>query len=254
MSVMTATNSNAGIEAPRLGLAWRVLLIAVTLGVLAGILFHLIPEFDIAVSAQFYDGTGFDGARSPLIRTVRAALLNTNFVIYVGALLGLLLALALKRPFLRIRAARWFFLLTSLVVGPGLVANTTFKDNWGRARPSQVVEFGGTQAHSLPLIPSDQCGRNCSFVAGEASTFYAVLFAMAFVFPAFAGRLFFAGIVAGSLAGLIRVSQGAHFLSDVVFAGILMAIVVALVQLVFQAAERGGVRSRSGTANARQRA
>jgi lipid A 4'-phosphatase len=53
---------------------------------------------------------------------------------------------------------------------------------------------------------------------------------------------------------LIRVSQGAHFLSDVVFAGVLMAIVVALVQLVFQAAERGGVRSRSGTANARQRA
>ena len=47
-----------------------------------------------------------------------------------------------------------------------------------------------------------------------------------------------AGIIAGSLAGLVRMMQGAHFLSDVIFAAITMALIAAAVQLIFEAVER----------------
>jgi lipid A 4'-phosphatase len=36
-----------------------------------------------------------------------------------------------------------------------------------------------------------------------------------------------AGTITGLLAGLVRVMQGGHFLSDVVFAGVFMALVAA---------------------------
>jgi membrane-associated phospholipid phosphatase len=42
---------------------------------------------------------------------------------------------------------------------------------------------------------------------------------------------------AGAAIGLIRIGEGGHFLSDVVFAGVIMALVVALVHwLVFDVA------------------
>jgi hypothetical protein len=44
-----------------------------------------------------------------------------------------------------------------------------------------------------------------------------------------------AAIVAGGFAGLIRMGEGGHFLSDVVFAGVFMAFDVALMSwLVFR--------------------
>jgi lipid A 4'-phosphatase len=40
-------------------------------------------------------------------------------------------------------------------------------------------------------------------------------------------------VVLGSLAGLTRIAQGGHFLSDVVFAGVFMALTTACLQLLF---------------------
>ena len=103
----------------------------------------------------------------------------------------------------------------------------------GRGR-FQIVEFGGTKSYTPPLTPSDQCAHNCSFVAGEASTIYVTFFALAFLFPSRGRQLIAAGIVAGSLAGLVRMAQGAHFLSDVIFAGVTMALTTVALYIVFE--------------------
>jgi lipid A 4'-phosphatase len=253
MNAMMGAKLRAEFRTPRIGLALQVLIAALAIGTIAGFLFYLFPEIDLNASALFYDGTAFSGLRTPTIGFIRTILLNTNIVIYATALSGLVLAVTLKRSILHVSAPKWFFVLVCLIAGPGFVANTIFKDNWGRARPSHVVEFGGTKAYSAAAMPSDQCERNCSFVAGEASTFYVAFFAAAFVFPAFAGRLIAAGIGAGTLAGLVRMSQGAHFLSDVVFAGVAMAAVVALIQLIFQAVEHNSARQRAEAAGTRTR-
>jgi lipid A 4'-phosphatase len=127
------------------------------------------------------------------------------------------------------------FLLLCFAIGPGLVANTIFKDHWGRARPVQIVEFGGDKSYTPPLMPSDQCAHNCSFFSGEASAIFALFFAAALVVPQWSTGLIFAGILAGLADGLVRISQGAHFMSDVLFAGIFMALsVAALFTLLFR--------------------
>jgi lipid A 4'-phosphatase len=46
--------------------------------------------------------------------------------------------------------------------------------------------------------------------------------------PQWTVTLLAAGTVCGFAAGLVRIAQGAHFLSDVIFAGIFMAMTAGL--------------------------
>src|SRR5690606_16584088 len=121
-----------------------------------------------------------------------------------------------RRRWLGLDKAHWLFLAACLAAGPGLVANLVLKDNWGRARPKHVVEFGGTKAFTPPLVIAGQCPRNCSFVSGEASSTCLPLDAAAALFPQWSVPLVIAGTVGGLATGLVRMSQGAHFLSDIV--------------------------------------
>jgi membrane-associated PAP2 superfamily phosphatase len=124
----------------------------------------------------------------------------------------------------------------------GAAAGGTFMlapdlNRWGRARPLQVIEFGGTKTFTPPLIRANQCRRNCSFVSREASSMFAAFYATALVVPQWSLILLLAGTVAGFGTGLIRMAQGAHFLS--VFAGVFMALTVTgLHRLVFDYAGR----------------
>jgi lipid A 4'-phosphatase len=82
-------------------------------------------------------------------------------------------------------------------------------------------------------VPSRECPRNCSFVSGEASAMFAPFFALAFLLPQYRMGLLAAGLATGLLVGTVRIIQGAHFLSDVLFAGIFMALTVALLHIAF---------------------
>jgi membrane-associated phospholipid phosphatase len=110
----------------------------------------------------------------------------------------------------------------SLALGPILISNIILKDNMGRARPKQTVEFGGHKQFTPALLPSKECPRNCSFVSGHASTgFFLVTFAFLMA-PGLRRRAAFAGALAiGTAAGLGRIAEGGHYLSDVVFAGLI---------------------------------
>ncbi len=61
------------------------------------------------------------------------------------------------------------FLALYMIIGPGLIVNTVFKDHWGRPRPIDTQLFGGKdQFHQLweRGIP----GNGRSFPSGQAST------------------------------------------------------------------------------------
>jgi lipid A 4'-phosphatase len=135
--------------------------------------------------------------------------------------------------------AHWLFLAACLAAGPGLVANLILKDQWGRARPSQVVEFGGTRAFTPPLLIANQCRRNCSFVSGEASSTFVTLYAAAALLPQWSVALVVGGTLVGLATGLIRMAQGAHFLSDVIFAGVFMALTVLALRALILRDRRG---------------
>ena len=220
-----------GAASPRLIL--MLLLLA------AGTLLTLVPGVDKSFEALFYDPQhGFAARSDPVVTALRT---STGVAAY-GAGLFLLFALpwrvVLGRPLWDLSRANVVYLLAAFLLGPGLLANGVLKEHWGRARPSQIVEFGGDKHYTPPLVIADQCEHNCSFVSGEAS--------LGFAFGAFGfaartrrrRRLGFAvGVGLGSAFGLLRMAQGGHFLSDVFFAGLFMFLLAWLLHLAL--VERG---------------
>ena len=205
---------------------------ALILCFLASIIFIVFPGIDLEVNRRFYAGNGMFSARSiGWVKLVRSAFVDCFYLCIAVILAGLTITRGRTRTWLRLPFAQWAFLALCLAVGPGFVANVGFKDHWGRARPNEVVEFGGKKAFTPPLLPSDQCDSNCSFVSGEAASMFLPFYAVALLLPQAAALLLASGTVCGLTAGLIRVAQGGHFLSDVIFAGIFMLLTVILVHL-----------------------
>ncbi len=220
--------------------AIRLIKGAAAVGALAFALFSFLPSIDLAAARLFYNGNGqFAGNQLsffPVLRFLFNAAFYATCAVTVG---GLLMTARTPGGWLGERARTWVFLAVCLLMGPLAVANMGFKDNWGRARPRDVVEFAGNKVFTPPLWPSGQCARNCSFVSGEASSIFMVLFALALLFRSLSRNLMVLAVLLGGLAGLTRMAQGGHFLSDVIFAGVFMAMTAACLQLLFDKLERG---------------
>lgn len=197
------------------------------------LVFAVWPSIDIAVSGYFLlsDGT-FWLASNSLAEQVRIPIWMASVA------LAVLSALMLCASLLRGKVARtpwrfWAFITTTYLLGPGIFVNTILKQNWGRARPVTIVEFGGDKLFSPPFEFASQCARNCSFVSGEAAS----AAVMAIVLGLCIGRdtttkwrfAVYAGLGAMVvLASGLRIATGRHFLSDVVFAALFMLIIARL--------------------------
>ncbi|WP_395828897.1 phosphatase PAP2 family protein [Elstera sp.] len=189
----------------------RALLVFCTAALL-GAMFIAVPEIDRGVAALGYrPGAGFALGQAFPFQALHNAVPYLMALIPLGAV-GLWLARRLSG----LEAA---FLLLAVGLGPGLLANTILKDNWGRARPSHTIEFGGTKHFSPPLIPADQCAKNCAFVSGDAAGGFAFLAPALLVPLAWRRRAVLAALATGALFGANRILQGGHFFSDVIFAG-----------------------------------
>lgn len=121
----------------------------------------------------------------------------------------------------RKRALQWrlplaFFAL-AVTLGPGMVVNGVFKDNWQRARPYQVQPFGGTQQFTRATVMTDQCNNNCSFVSGHVACGF-FLASLMLVHRRRQVAWAAVGTGTGLLIGFSRISAGDHWLSDVLWA------------------------------------
>jgi len=191
------------------------------------------PHIDLTIAGQFHDPIdGFYLRDNPLVRLVYHGVPWITRTVVVSLVLFLLAAWTFwrRRAFFSRQRRAALYLLLVMIVGPGLLVNTLFKDNWGRARPSQVEQFGGTKQFTRAALPADQCAKNCSFVSGHASVGFFFL-AFAFVWPRRRVLWLVAGTGLGLGIGLVRIMQGGHFFSDVIFCG----IVVYLSALVLHA-------------------
>lgn len=187
-------------------------------------LFLLLPRTDLLASGLFYvRGHGFVLAHWPPVELIFHAVpwIAWGIVLVVAA--GAAWLFLTGRPLWRLDRKALLFIALSLALGPGLLANTVLKDHWGRARPVQVEEFGGSHHFTPAPLPATQCARNCSFVSGHAALGFSLV-AFAFLVPPGRSRrrAISAALAFGGLVGLVRIAQGGHFLSDVVFAGLLV--------------------------------
>src|SRR5262245_34030665 len=104
-------------------------------GAAVGVLLVMFPWIDLHVSQAFYaPGHGFPGARMHSVGFARVAFM----VFYIGCIVGAaafaITAWRGRNAWLNLDRGQWLFVVICLAVGPGLIANTLFKDQWGRAR------------------------------------------------------------------------------------------------------------------------
>jgi membrane-associated PAP2 superfamily phosphatase len=106
-----------------------------------------------------------------------------------------------------------------LAVGPGLLVNASLKEHYGRPRPRQVTEFGGSKQFH-PLGEPTWDGQGKSFPSGHASMGF-FWFAPAIYFWPRCRRaargLVGLALIHGGLIGFARMAQGAHWPSDVLW-------------------------------------
>ncbi len=126
------------------------------------------------------------------------------------------------------------FILLFFIFSPGLLINIVLKDQLGRPRPRQVIEFGGTHQFTQCWQPGTG-GKNSSFPSGHAAIAF---FSMAPWFILRKEKQYFAtiflraGLIFGSLVGVARVLQGGHFTSDIIWSGGLLYLSGGILSLV----------------------
>ncbi|NBP62153.1 MAG: phosphatase PAP2 family protein [Betaproteobacteria bacterium] len=121
-----------------------------------------------------------------------------------------------KRAAVRCRKAlkALSFMVLLGIITPVLLIHEVLKTEVGRARPRNIEQFAGPAVFTPAWIRSDACSGDCSFTSGHVA-FGAWLMGAWFL----GGRRRWISLGLGTLLtmmiGLMRMAQGAHFLTDV---------------------------------------
>ena len=195
-------------------------------GIICTILF-IFPGLDIQISEVFYNGqSGFTYGQNKVLLSAFhfvPLLTYTAAIIYITVLLC--------QFFFRRKVSKIIlYLILTMIIGPGLIVNSLLKENFGRARPRDIIEFGGNLSFEKALIVSNQCQTNCSFTSGHAAAAY-YFTNLSFIVPRrrFA-RYFLPAMLYGTLVGIMRIAQGGHFASDIAFSCLIILLVNLLVK------------------------
>ena len=124
--------------------------------------------------------------------------------------------------------------IISALVGPLLVVNLVLKEYWGRPRPFRTEFFGGDNPYVAPGDISTYCDANCSFVSGEAAAGFWLLALMFYFTGQSRKRYVIAAIILASAIAFLRVIFGRHYISDVVVAGLIVAVVMSFTVWLLQ--------------------
>ena len=214
--------------------------------VVLAITFVVFPAIDLGVAGWFFVPPRDFTLGETWIGRVFDTQIHYAMEWFVVVIVGVFIyGLIRKTAYWGLTPKNFLFVALTIGIAPGVVTNVIFKDSWGRARPSQILEFGGPKQFSPPFMRSTQCDKNCSFVSGDAS--------LATSFLAFAviatrnRRAWWIGLSAFSaVVGLMRMGRGSHFLSDVVFAAIFtLVIMLILARLILDDRWRDWPRWRS---------
>jgi lipid A 4'-phosphatase len=193
-------------------LFWKL----VATSVIAALVPTLWPEMDLRAAALFAGSA--PGIRSGTWWWVE--LINA----WVPAAFRVFLALSALAWLIAHLTSRWAewrlplaFVVCAGIAGPGAVVNWGFKEHWQRARPYQVENFGGAQQFSRATVITDQCDNNCSFVSGHVACGF-FFSSLMLVLARRRKALLWGGTVSGLVIGFARMSDMAHWFSDVLWA------------------------------------
>ena len=209
--------------------------IIITMAVLALLIY---PDLDLSISELFFrKNHGFIFAHNFVVQILFLAIpvITALFCTLCSVIFIYLLVAKSSYALLRNKI---LYLILAMIIGPGFVVNYIFKENFGRARPCQIMEFESTKRFSPAFVITDQCEHNCSFSSGHAAM--GVYFtAIAYYAPSYRNNkrfttLYLLGIFFGVVVGGIRILMGGHFLSDVLVSFLVVISVNHILYLFFQ--------------------
>lgn len=189
---------------------------------LFSVLVTVFPAIDIAIS-RFFFHDGFP--RDQWWQSTLHDSLNWFLGLSLGAAVSLyVINRVFGKKICDVDGRRVVYLFLVLIIGAGLIVNVVLKDNFGRARPRDVAEFGGHKTFTPAFVVSSECRTNCSFSSGDAAGGF---FSLALVFALARRRrtALVAGLAVGGIESLARISSGAHFFSDTGVSFFVMLIV-----------------------------
>jgi lipid A 4'-phosphatase len=207
------------------------LIIVLAIAVVVGLVFGLAPALDLRIAGWFYDPAKKDFMLrwSPLLSFLRDATMWIVSIVAAPAFIALALKIIRPRGKLLVAGRALVFLIATLALAPGLVTNVVLKDYWPRSRPIDVPQFNGEERFTAWWDPHGGCAKNCSFVGGEASGAFWTLAPAALSPPAWRPVAYGAALLFGTSVSLLRMAFGAHFFTDVVFAGVFTFLIIWLV-------------------------
>ena len=178
----------------------------------------MLSDLDLIISGYFFDSdTGWYLADSQPWQFLYKFGPVPALLIATSALVVFLLSYFKPRlAHLKIPA---LFLVVLMIVGPGIVVNSVFKEYWGRPRPRDIHEFGGNKDF-LYVWEKGKAHEGKSFPSGHASTGFFMIapwFILRKKKPYTASAVLVGGLGYGVLTGVGRIVQGAHFPSDVLW-------------------------------------
>jgi lipid A 4'-phosphatase len=206
------------------------LLVALGLAAVTVLIFALFPGLDLALTNFFYDSATatFPASMSETAEFLRAAAMWIAWAFAAPSIIAFVVKAIWPNKPLLVKGRTVAFLLITIIMTAGLLSNAAFKSHWGRPRPSDVTEFRGPWQFKNWWDSSGECPKNCSFFSGEATTAFWTYAPAALAPPQWRPAAYAGATAFGLLTGLLRVSFGRHFLSDVISAGLVTFFTVWL--------------------------
>ena len=201
---------------------------------LVALLLTLGPTFDLFISDLFYsDKKQFLLQSQSIVTIIFRNIILPLILIYVLVLPIFSKFFLIKKLFFGYAFSfkNILFLWSSLAISMLIIVNFLLKGFWGRARPNDVIQFGGDEVYTPWYKIADSCLTNCSFVSGDASVGF-LLFALYLITNKII--YFYFALTFGLLLGLVRIGEGGHFLSDVVFSFLVITISLILMFLFYK--------------------
>ncbi len=186
----------------------------------------LRPAFDLDVARLFFVPPAHFIGQTPTGTIVRYVAWSLPFAVY------LILAAAcfwrhLGHPVRWAPTPRGLIVLSlSLALGPGLLVHGVLKEVSHRPRPYSITQFGGSETFRPFYRFDGRCVTNCAFASGETAAATWMLAPASLVPLPWRGYAIGGAFAFAAATGLFRMAFGAHFLSDVCAA---MLIVILLV-------------------------
>jgi membrane-associated PAP2 superfamily phosphatase len=210
------------------------LLVVLAIAAAIGVIFAAVPDLDLKITRLFYehDGRGFlltyytYFAGHMWVMRVRDATMWVVVALALAPAAAVLVKLVRPSRPMPMSGRAAVFLLGTLALAPGVLANMVLKEHWGRPRPIEVREFNGSESFVPWWDPRGACDQNCSFISGESAGAFWTLAPAALAPPPLRAAAYAAALGFAAAVGTMRIAVGGHFFTDVAFSGAFTFLII----------------------------